>query len=470
MPTFVDEADNVLGGCLISRGAVIYTDFFSHHFPLPYYLTSLFGGLSGCSVLASRILVVALLSLASVAFYAISRAPSTLLAPVIVSMAAPAYYGHLYLAEGFISLGLVVLLPLALDRAAALHPRAYLSLLYVGLFILLSASPIGLMLALIGIAVLLVRPPHPRAQLVATFALALLTWLFVLLWDGNLRAFIDQAILFNLGIYARFLPVNIVSPIDVAWEALSFFRHRFSFVVDLFVSHDVETNAATFTAMLEFALLSMLLFAILRARGEATFKALSCLLMPLTIVRGDGFHLSPFIVLSTYAVSHLAGAATPERLARALPILLAVLALRIYFLFLPVRLEGDDGLAKSLAPDPAILAATAEDEAVLFLPASIDGYLAHRRMPGSFFYFFLPWQAEIPGAQERIIGDIEANQVAVVFIDQDTAVWGRHRFRDYAPNVYAHVTANFRPLDSTDRRRAKLFVRDPPRRTEAPPG
>jgi hypothetical protein len=61
-----------------------------------------------------------------------------------------------------------------------------------------------------------------------------------------------------------------------------------------------------------------------------------------------------------------------------------------------------------------------------------------------------------------MIGDIEANRVSVIVIDQEAAVWGRYRFRDYAPRVYAHVTANFRPVDSSDRRRAKIFARDRP--------
>ncbi len=455
MPTFVDEADNVLGGCLIARGAVIYRDFFSHHFPLPYYVASL----SGCSVLFSRVLVVALLCLASVSFYALSRAPSVLLAPVIVSLVAPAYYGHLYLAESFVSLGLLLVVPLALDRAADLRPKLYLALLSVGLFVLLSSSPIGLMLALISIGVLLARPPRPRAGLVLASALAVLTWLCILLWHGNLAAFVDQAIRFNLGIYSRFLAVNIVDPIQIGWETLSFFRHRFSFVVDLLVARDVETNAATFTAILECALIAMLLFTALRSKGDTTFKALVCLLLPLTVIRGDGFHLSPFIVLATYVVAQLASALPSERLAKAGLILLATVALRIYFLFLPLRLD-DDPLANSLAPDRAILAASSTHDPVLFFPASIDGYLAHERMPGSFYYFFLPWQAEIPGSQERLIDDIEANDVRLVFIDQEAQVWGRYRFRDYAPKIHAHVTANFRPLDSNDRRRARIFVRD----------
>jgi hypothetical protein len=253
--------------------------------------------------------------------------------------------------------------------------------------------------------------------------------------------------------------VSLTSPIAVIWETLSFVRHRFSFVVDLLVSHDVKTDAATFTAILECSLVSMLAFTVLRSKGDTTFRILACLLVPLTIVRGDGFHLSPFIALATYVVCHLAGTLTHQRLARAFLILLAVLALRIYFLFLPLRLDGDDPLATSLAPDRAILAAAADDDPVLFFPASIDGYLAHGRTPGSFFYFFLPWQAEIPGAQERIIDDIESRHVAVVFIDQEAQVWGKYRFRDYAPKIYAHVTTNFRPVDSNDRRRARIFVR-----------
>src|SRR5260221_132690 len=38
VPVFVDEANNVLGACLLARGSVVYRDTFSHHFPLPYYL------------------------------------------------------------------------------------------------------------------------------------------------------------------------------------------------------------------------------------------------------------------------------------------------------------------------------------------------------------------------------------------------------------------------------------------------
>ena len=53
-PVFVDEADNVMGACLMGRGALIYRDFFSHHFPAPYYALAALGEAGACSVLAGR--------------------------------------------------------------------------------------------------------------------------------------------------------------------------------------------------------------------------------------------------------------------------------------------------------------------------------------------------------------------------------------------------------------------------------
>src|SRR6266700_340938 len=42
-----DAYDNLVGGCLISHGAMIYRDFFSHHAPLPYYLVGVVDRITG---------------------------------------------------------------------------------------------------------------------------------------------------------------------------------------------------------------------------------------------------------------------------------------------------------------------------------------------------------------------------------------------------------------------------------------
>jgi hypothetical protein len=99
---------------------------------------------------------------------------------------------------------------------------------------------------------------------------------------------------------------------------------------------------------------------------------------------------------------------------------------------------------------------------VLYLPIAPHGYLADARRPGSVYTYFLPWVADVPGAQERLISDIEAQQVAVIVLDQQTAIWDQYRFSSYAPAVYAHILSHYRPVDSNDRRKARIFVRAAP--------
>lgn len=52
---FVDEADNLVTGWLISQGEVLYRDIFSHHFPFTYYWVAAIIALFGKSIFAVRL-------------------------------------------------------------------------------------------------------------------------------------------------------------------------------------------------------------------------------------------------------------------------------------------------------------------------------------------------------------------------------------------------------------------------------
>ena len=82
--------------------------------------------------------------------------------------------------------------------------------------------------------------------------------------------------------------------------------------------------------------------------------------------------------------------------------------------------------------------------------------------PGSFYTSFLPWQADLPGAEDRLIADIEERRVKVIVLDQEALVWDTYKLSEYAPKLYAHIMATYRPIDGGDRKRARLFVRAAP--------
>jgi hypothetical protein len=115
-----------------------------------------------------------------------------------------------------------------------------------------------------------------------------------------------------------------------------------------------------------------------------------------------------------------------------------------------------------MEPEKRILRILAPDDTVLYLPIAPQAYLSLDHRPGSFYPYFLPWQAALPGAEQRVIDDIEQNRVAIIVMDQESLVWDKYRLSEYAPRLVAHIMATYHPWDGGDRRKARLFVRDAP--------
>ena len=458
-PVFVDEANNVLGACQIARGAVPYRDTFFHHFPLPYYLLASLGEHGACSVIAARYLGLATLMVAVAGFAWLTRQPLAPLALLVMVLSGPAYYLQRYLAETLLSAGLILTLALLTERGRRLGGAVGYGARFVALLVLTSSSQIGLMMACVLLPLMLVGSAGRRRSVLVSGAAALLVWPAFFAAHGALGAFIDQAFLFNTRYYAPYLDVQLTNPIALLWQTLAFVRHRFSFAVDWAAGQDVDASVETFAAGFELTLAVLLGALVVLSRRDVLFRLAVCLLVPLAVAR-DGFHLSPYVVLATVAcVQLIGGVIGRSRLVQVAAIVVAILALRIYFLFLPTELDAPDELAASLRQDDLVLEHAGPNDAVLFLPMAPDGYLSHDRQPGSFYSFFLPWQADVPGAEDRLIADIERNQVAVIVLDQETKVWDTYKFAEYAPRVYAHIRETYRPLDSRNRDQARIFIR-----------
>ena len=461
-PVFVDEADNVMGACLMSRGGLVYRDFFSHHFPAPYYALASLGESGACSVLAGRVLGVVGLVVASALFAIVARNALAPLALVVMGLVAPLYYLQLYLAETFIAIGLIVTLATLTEAGGRRRGRIGQGFRLLGLTILASSSPLGLMMALVLTPLVVLGAGRPYTPTIATCAAALLGWPAVLAVQGTLPAFVDQAIRFNTQVYARYLTVELTNPLALLWQTLAFVRHRFSFAMDWLIGQETKATAANFAVGFELLLVVLFGALLIGRRDERLFRLGVLLLVPLAVSR-DGFHLAPFVALACFGCVHL----LPPILWRSgrlqiLAVVLGLVALRIYLFFLPMHPSEADELAESLRPEVQVQRASSPSEPVLYLPIAPQGYLADDRRPGSFYTSFLPWQADVPGAEDRLIADIEQNRVKVIVLDQEALIWDAYRLSEYAPRLHAHIMATYRPLDGGDRKRARLFVRAVP--------
>jgi len=458
-PVFVDEADNVLSACLISRGALPYRDFFSHHFPLPYYVLAALGEPAACSVLAARLVGVLSLTVAAALFAWAARNPLVPAALLLLGLTGPLYYAQLYLAETWIMVGLIASVGLLTDAGLRLRGPVAWTVRFLALMSLAWSSPLGLMMAALLLPLMVLGAGRPYLPAASAGAAALLVWPLGLALQGTLPSFIDQGVRFNTEIYGRYLDVQLTNPVALLWETLMFARHRFAFGMDWLMSGGEKATAASFAALFELLLTVLLAALLVCRRNERLFRLGVLLLVPLAVSR-DGFHLSPYIALALFACAQLLSP-TIWRSGRLQLVAVAVVlvAVRVYFFFLPTDLHAPSELAASLQSEKQIVRYAAPEAAVLFLPIAPHGYLADDRRPGSFFTYFLPWQADLPGAQERLIADIDANEVAVIVLDQETLLWDKYRLRDYAPLVLAHIQANYHPVDSQDRRKARFFVR-----------
>ncbi len=460
VPVFVDEADNVLGACLIGRGAHLYQDFFSHHFPMPYYVLASFGEPLSCSVQAGRLVGILSLTLAGAAFVRIAQNPAAAFALLLLALTAPLYYLQLYMAETLVSVGLIVALALLTDQGRRLRDPVSQGLRFVSLTIVAWSSPIGLMLAVIMMALMAAGAGRRFLAVASACAASMLVWPAALLLQGSLPAFTEQAMLFNVQVYSKFLDVQLLNPLALLWQTLTFVRHRFSFVADWVVGQKTEATAASYAVGLELLLVALLLLLLVRTRKERVFRLAVCLLLPFTVAR-EGFHLSPFVVLASFGCAQLLSVDSGRsRLMHGMVVATAVIAVRIYFFYLPIARDAPDELAQSLPPEGHVARNLTAEDTVLYLPIAPQGYLTLDRQPGSFYTFFLPWQAAIPGAEDRIIADIEQRHVSVIVVDQDAQVWDKYRLSDYAPHLVAHIMAAYHPLDGGDRRKARIFVRN----------
>jgi hypothetical protein len=461
-PVFVDEADNVVGACLMSRGGLVYRDFFSHHFPAPYYALASLGEPAACSVLAGRVLGILGLTVAAALFTVAARNAAAPVALLVMGLVAPLYYLQLYLAETYIAIGLIVTLGMLTERGRHLRGPAGHALRLLGVTILASSSPLGLMMALVLLPLVVLGAGRPYTPTIAACVGALLAWPAVLAVQGTLPAFVEQGIRFNTQVYAPYLSVELTNPLSLLWETLSFGRHRFSFAMDWLIGQETKATAASFAVVFELLLTVLLGGLLIARRDERLFRLGLLLLVPLAVAR-DGFHLAPFVALACFGcVQLLPSAGWRNGRAQILGVAVVLIALRIYFFYLPVHPGEESELTESMHPAAPVQRASSPDDAILYLPIAPQGYLADDRRPGSFYTSFLPWQADLPGAEERLIADIEQNRVKVIVVDQEALIWDKYRLSEYAPRLFAHIMATYRPLDGGDRKRARLFVRAAP--------
>lgn len=470
--TFSDESDVLFGGWLIARGAVLYRDIFSHHFPLAYYWVGLVVALFGRSVLAVRVSVIAF-QLACLALTArVTRLYLAVgLVAVLWALVGYLYFANLAVYPSFKGPALLVVFVTTLvvtGRGSRLGRGAAVA---IGTLAAIATLADPLSIYPIGLAFLAMRLAGQRiGELVAATAVPLVGFVVYLVATGSARDFYADTIAFNANIYARFSRVGAL-PIGEFLTKLvqglgiidpSAFGEGFTLRAPSSgnVGHWLFTGFLPRAALVVLTLSLLLhrkplaagfvyLFAasLLATWGEKTFRSLPFVMTGLTA--GVLFALGAFagaprkstirmFELGTRALTAAALLALTITLASSLVVRRKSLSYAANF----ARYENDVRSIRRLTCDrPEVAFAAFPYDS---MPNFIGGFA-----PVSRQIYLLPWNA--PAGIPEVIAGLGAGD-AVVVVKKTGSVWGLFKNRDFLAPLIAYLDANYKPVN------AELYV------------
>jgi len=210
--TNFDEYDHIAAGYLMSLGKKIYLDFFSHHFPFPYYWTSFFTPFWNNELFSRSItifrgsLILFYLISFLIVFFLLKNIKSKIsfsLWIALLSLFISLYHGNLILSESFSAIAIFslfwIVAPIVLGWEESDFRKTIASVFFasIGFWtqpLLLILFPIPLLLS----------PRNNRVKI--SLALLLLNLFPILLFflSGQLVHFIEQGFWFNFKVYPKY--------------------------------------------------------------------------------------------------------------------------------------------------------------------------------------------------------------------------------------------------------------------------
>lgn len=466
---FADENDAIVTGWLISRGARLYDSLFSHHFPLEaavaHLVAFLFPAADPAYFRGAVFLVHVLtaLCLARSPLFDRDRGIGWAAGSLYLAFAAavlPQFFGHMHLADVFwgsafaaflSSLFLPVVFGIRLDRRAAVLGGAALTLSLMGSL----SAVFPVLIAGASLMILSLVPEQGREGIRAQALPALLGSAFAAAasfmwmgWAGSLQGFWQQAIRFNLDIYARYQPADRQTPVTLL---LAGGKDWLRYIT--------ETLESPFLAPAAAAILLFLVSGLAVAAAELSrrkhprwgipFVALLTVLFTLRL-RGGDFHSLPLVLAALVLAS--AGPVLLWQAGRPYPA--AAFAFISVSACVAVAVTHPDSRfqAKAKATSPLeagkaalwIRAHSVPGDRLAAFPAGSILHLMSGLVPATPAIYFLPWQArwEKETGRTTVCQALEASRPRFVYLRPEV-IWNLHPWAEYGSCIDVFVKNNY---------------------------
>ncbi len=502
---FVDEANNLNYGWLISRGQVMYRDFFTQHFPFTYFWTALVVSLFGASQAAVRVslLVLYFIGLGTAARLTRLYLPIGL-AALAWGMTSHFHRGNLVLYDvldgAFILLAFLLIFAMLAERTRA--TKTIMAIIGVSLAFAMLNNP--LMVYPAGVSLVFVALSGFRGEQVSgkreslrrlfgvgiPIAAVLGIYLLYLLVTRSLYDFYHFTIWFNANIYDQYtdgsalrldlIVRQLATGLDVfnpAWRV--HFSPFMDFGVERFrVANEDAYYGWIFSSLLFRSSILLAVVGLLLRRKWLAGLYVYLLAATLLIRTTTSWHTIPFILLSLFCGAYfltrlvippLPGRAgqPPESHARsgwqtgwsAAWLVLAGGFLLVYawsalsgVIFLVNHrpaLTDERYLNRLERFGDEIRRLTCNPPGLTFLEYPFEPmvYFATGIPPGSRYNFLHPWVAQI--ALPEVMHDLRNSSTTVVEVKTEKRVWVEYEVKDYLGELITFLDENYVRISDT---------------------
>lgn len=485
---FVDEADNLATGALLTRGYLLYRDVFSHHFPFAYYWSTAVQEFFGQSIFAIRLSVI-LFQISAFIFamrttgYVLSLGLASLIWNIIGYM----QLGNLLLYNVFSGVSCMVIFALVLAIITQKRLINWRISLAIGIFsaIAILSDPLTIYPLSVAFITLTFSQGNSRHVGLAIGVVVIVVAIYAvyLLITDTYTNFWDNTIIFNMQVYGKYIRTDPMRLKELIVLSLQGFR-----IVDFARENPIPLwplpppSARTmfdgwlFTGFLyRFAIiLSVMVFIMHRKVSPALFLYFGT--AALLVISQRGFHAHGFTLVSLSAVAGLVTGdwinnVQNRQLVQKLLLITIRGLLGCMAAWLVVRVAtytiqhrasltyeaNFAGLEAEATRIRTILACNISDVRLGYYPGEPMMYWLTGMKPVSRYLFMWPWVAEI-GLYDVL--ESLSTGLALVYVD-DTVVWGQ-KTQDYLHELLIYLNQNYISVGSNWYMSPALAAKCPP--------
>lgn len=459
---FCDEWDNILGGKLINNGIYPYSGFFSHHFPLPYFISSIINIFSGNNIVVFRLIFELFLAIWLISIYFYVRNGSNIntlrLYLLLIALISSSSSMNMLLAETIVAYAM-----LSIFLIIFYHKKIFIKdVCLISFFtFLISTSLAGFVFfsAIVYLLLLFFWSKKNKLKIrniilfLIIVSLPYVVFIFYLLLTHSLRSFYWSNFTFNRVYYSKFLTsvsnnifiivFNIFTDfIKYLWFSLmnvseKIIFHTILFIFDIYYIFFKKDNF-----LIKIIFTVFLIFSTFRFVPSVVF-----------IFKNNSFYvLSLFIFANIFFQNIYNKNKLKKDISSSVFFCLSFIVIVFIvnnFLIIFNKIIVEDNLQNTTIISDKLNNLLSPNDYYWVGPFHFKEIYFTKAKLATKYTFYLPWHALSPDINKEILNDLEKNKPKIIYFDKDIDIWG-HVSGIYASQIINYLNNNYTQFTETD--------------------